>query len=1317
MAQAAIDFQSPKALADQASSLRKAHEFAASIPLWQKLVASDPDSVVWKLRLAECTARAGANSEAEAAAASLGPECAAQPSMLIVAANALLNARCFAAAERLLEFLPEAQASNPDRLFLLGCVHQRTGRQSSALQLYRQSVANGDSRGRAAKALEAEAIREQARALTKTARKRVVADTVPSVSGDASSETSVAPLPTFDKLEAANAAAFDPQARAAARIMIKETNALIAGKDFHAARALLQRALSIEPRNADIRIVLATVFLATGNRAVAQAWLRGALALDPAHITARRDLARSLQSSELFEDALTHWSVFAKANPQNPEGFIQMARCYWRLRDFIRAAEAFQDASALAPDNEECLVGAARSLTRLNHAGASLAWLAVTRRNKNHVEALAAMSALAEKSNVNGQAGTLLDEQLADSKPTPETFLRVARSELAAGNSASAAAMLEQLLQAAPRSVPAATELARLHQARADWTASQIAWERLRRLQPLNLEALRSLSHALAKLGHNETAIDLWREHASAFPQAFEPHMRMARLHVQAHNRETAEICLRKAIELDPLRGALLGDLVNLLAADAQRRGEALQLTERWLQIEPYVATPRLRRSQLYLQLGQPELAEAELLKAQEIAPADATAPRANVQFLMRFNRMQEAQQPLRRWIELSSDAVEPHLILADLYVRLARHKEAEGVYQTLLARHPDSEQALNGIARICRSLRRIDEAIAIWRRAIVAKPSNVEAWTGIVASLANADRESEALDEFARAKVALGSRPEALAACAQMLDAGRFSKPALDAYLLAVEASPQDLRLRRRFGAFLRREGNMDGALVQLAIARDLDPGALDLALELIDVVEGMEYVGRDPWLLARRSSTGGDVMFPELLYTRLRQVAAQVECYAPVKGRVVLLNQSLAAGGAERQLVITLRGLASPEAGLESVSLFCTSLDPSTGRDFYLPHVLATGIAPVLPTEAGICLAQDDEAVRSYAPLLRHLPEDMAVVKFWLAEFRRRKPEVVHAWQDMTCLTAVVAALLAGVPKIILGARSVRPDNPRRRLRRWMRSAYADALCDPRVVMINNSQAGANDYSDWLDLKPDSIKVVHNGIDFDALAASVDRAEVVNIRAQLGIPAGAPVLGGVFRMSEEKRPLLFIETAAIVARLQRDLHVVVCGDGPMAREMRERASELGFADRLHLPGNKSDISNWLSLMDVVLLTSRHEGLPNVLIEAQGFGIPVVVPAVGGAPEVLDHGKTGFAVPQADAASLADRVNFCFANKAWYAKARKLAPRFVRAEFSISSMVAKTLEIYACGSNHRRVGSNPTAARAIARGKKPKGRTPRASG
>jgi glycosyltransferase involved in cell wall biosynthesis len=112
-------------------------------------------------------------------------------------------------------------------------------------------------------------------------------------------------------------------------------------------------------------------------------------------------------------------------------------------------------------------------------------------------------------------------------------------------------------------------------------------------------------------------------------------------------------------------------------------------------------------------------------------------------------------------------------------------------------------------------------------------------------------------------------------------------------------------------------------------------------------------------------------------------------------------------------------------------------------------------------------------------------------------------------------------------------------------------------------------------------------------------------------------------------------------------------------------------------------MPGNQPNIVDWYHLMDVVLLTSRHEGLPNVLLEAASLGIPVVVPKVGGAPEVLIDGVTGYAVPNADAAALAARILNCLDNVNWRTEARERAPRFVRETFSIPTMVKRTLEEY----------------------------------
>ena len=138
----------------------------------------------------------------------------------------------------------------------------------------------------------------------------------------------------------------------------------------------------------------------------------------------------------------------------------------------------------------------------------------------------------------------------------------------------------------------------------------------------------------------------------------------------------------------------------------------------------------------------------------------------------------------------------------------------------------------------------------------------------------------------------------------------------------------------------------------------------------------------------------------------------------YDPVPRRVVAISATLAPGGAERQLVTLLRGLANSSFDLD-LSLYCTSLSSRFRRDFFLPALDGTGVEVVVPD---LELTADYLAAPEVAPfasMIRHFPPDMiAPIAFWLREFKRRKPEVVHAWQDLTCLMAVVAALWPAFP-----------------------------------------------------------------------------------------------------------------------------------------------------------------------------------------------------------------------------------------------------------------------------------------------------------
>ena len=138
-----------------------------------------------------------------------------------------------------------------------------------------------------------------------------------------------------------------------------------------------------------------------------------------------------------------------------------------------------------------------------------------------------------------------------------------------------------------------------------------------------------------------------------------------------------------------------------------------------------------------------------------------------------------------------------------------------------------------------------------------------------------------------------------------------------------------------------------------------------------------------------------------------------------------------------------------------------------------------------------------------------------------------------------------------------------------------------------------------------------------------------------------------------------------------------------LLVGDGPLREEARRRAQACGIGDRIVMPGYEKHAAVAIAAMDVFLLTSRLEGLPNVLIEAQALGVPVLTTDVGGAAETLVHGRTGYAIVPQSAELLADGVLQILGDRAWREVARKTAKQFVRERFSMSQMVDQTLDAY----------------------------------
>ena len=124
-------------------------------------------------------------------------------------------------------------------------------------------------------------------------------------------------------------------------------------------------------------------------------------------------------------------------------------------------------------------------------------------------------------------------------------------------------------------------------------------------------------------------------------------------------------------------------------------------------------------------------------------------------------------------------------------------------------------------------------------------------------------------------------------------------------------------------------------------------------------------------------------------------------------------------------------------------------------------------------------------------------------------------------------------------------------------------------------------------------------------------------------------GIPADALVVGSVARLARQKR---FDRLLRALALLPEPVHCLIVGEGEEREPTRAFAAGLGMAERVHLPGFRSDVGDVLDAMDLFAVSSDREGLANAMLEAMAFGLPVVSTDVSGAREALEPGGDGVA-------------------------------------------------------------------------------------
>jgi len=224
----------------------------------------------------------------------------------------------------------------------------------------------------------------------------------------------------------------------------------------------------------------------------------------------------------------------------------------------------------------------------------------------------------------------------------------------------------------------------------------------------------------------------------------------------------------------------------------------------------------------------------------------------------------------------------------------------------------------------------------------------------------------------------------------------------------------------------------------------------------------------------------------------------------------------------------------------------------------------------------------------------------------------------------------------------------------------------------------------------------------VLYNGVpDLATNASSADEQKWESFKE--ATTDATETIGGVFRLEPDKRPQLWIKLAAMYLKRRPQARFVIVGDGRLHDNIVALAEELRVTDRLLLVGLSNHVGYWYSQMDASLLLSRYEGLPNVLIEAQLLGVPVISTPAGGAGECFVENETGHLLSDVEhpdlteacdkVESMVDRVR---SNESLKAQSRTRAQDLFSLDAMLSKFLSLCVPVLPVSENEERIDFQP---------------------
>jgi glycosyltransferase involved in cell wall biosynthesis len=319
----------------------------------------------------------------------------------------------------------------------------------------------------------------------------------------------------------------------------------------------------------------------------------------------------------------------------------------------------------------------------------------------------------------------------------------------------------------------------------------------------------------------------------------------------------------------------------------------------------------------------------------------------------------------------------------------------------------------------------------------------------------------------------------------------------------------------------------------------------------------------------------------------------------------------------------------------------------------------------------EAGIETVIIDESKNRFLSLLRKSREYLDGKKVDIIHSHRRKENVLAGLLRRSRHVVHAVQTVHGASEPFKGIKWLK-EKVYAVLNRYFTNRYFDHILpvsdDLRTLVSGSLDRGR-------------LTTVHNAIDLGTVNPSRSAGET---RRTLGLDENQPVIGSAGRMVPVKGFDVFLGAARIILETKPETAFVLAGDGPLFSQIKQLAKTLGVENNVQFLGFRDDITDILNCLDIFVVSSHHEGVPTVLLEAMALRKGIVATAVGGVNEIIEPDESGILVQAGDADAIAEACQRILVDSDLREKLGSAARTTVENEFSSVVQAKRVSEIYA---------------------------------